>query len=378
MAASIFISHASQDRKVAATLCAALESRGFQCWISSRDILPGENFQVAIVRAIRKVKIMLLVFTANSNTSEEMTKELALASQQKLMVVPLRIEDVAAGEAFSYEFATRQWIDFFADWELAMDQLSVRLANALGVEPAPPKLVPKAEAPVAAPVEAVAAVETLAATPAPQPESVAKAESAPPPPKVEAPPPAAVAKVEASAAAPRTEAPAPLAAPVEPVAKPADVAAKTPEAKPVAPVAKAPPAAEPKVEPKKPDTVAGKPTAPASTVVMPAAAKKSPVGLIVAIGVVLLIVVGLVVAVPMFMGKKTDAKAELVVKGPPAKVVPAAVPTVTLATPNVTDPTAVPVTDPNAPPAIDPNAPPVTPHVKKPPKAHHPKSDVPY
>src|SRR5579862_5134950 len=130
MSASIFISFASQDHRVATTLCQALETRGFKCWISSRDIQPGENFQVAIVRAIRQAKIMLLVFTANSNNSEEMNKELALASQSKLIVVPLRIEDVTPNEAFAYEFATRQWIDFFADWEVAVEQLAQRIQSA--------------------------------------------------------------------------------------------------------------------------------------------------------------------------------------------------------------------------------------------------------
>ncbi|UTP38608.1 toll/interleukin-1 receptor domain-containing protein [Phenylobacterium sp. LH3H17] len=174
MNADIFISFASQDRKVADILCTALESRGFGCWISSRNIQPGENFQVSIVQAIRRARIMLLVFTENSNKSEEMTKELALASQQKLIVIPLRVEDVTPNEAFSYEFATRQWIDFFADWEFAMDQLSLRIASAIGdpaadaaaapaPAPAPPPeaRIPPTEAPktsvrpskVSAPVE---------------------------------------------------------------------------------------------------------------------------------------------------------------------------------------------------------------------------------
>jgi hypothetical protein len=135
MSANIFISFASQDLKVASTICSAIEGRGFKCWISSRDILPGENFQSAIVRAIRGSRIMLLVFTGNSNRSEEMTKELALASQQKLMVVPLRVEDVTPSDAFAYEFATRQWIDLFADWEMAMNQLCARIAAALANEP---------------------------------------------------------------------------------------------------------------------------------------------------------------------------------------------------------------------------------------------------
>ncbi len=83
------------------------------------------------MRAIRGAKVLLLVFTANSNRSDEMTKELALASQQKLMVVPLRVENVTPSDAFAYEFATRQWIDLFSDWEQAMGHLGSRLTAAL-------------------------------------------------------------------------------------------------------------------------------------------------------------------------------------------------------------------------------------------------------
>lgn len=142
MSADIFISFASKDLKVAMTLCKALETRGFSCWISARNIEPGENFQVSIVRALRRARIMLLVFTANSNTSEEMTKELALASQQKIMVIPLRVEDVTPNDAFAYEFATRQWIDAFADWEVSLDQLSRRVAHALKAEESGAKVAP--------------------------------------------------------------------------------------------------------------------------------------------------------------------------------------------------------------------------------------------
>lgn len=178
MAANIFISFASQDLKTATVLCNALEARGFECWISARNILPGENFQVAIVQAIRRSKIMLLVFTENSNRSEEMTKELALASQQKLIVIPLRVEDVTPNEAFSYEFATRQWIDCFADWEFAMDQLSQRISNAIGSaeaaavqaapEPEPPPVVAELAPPAPAPAP-VAAVQPPPPGPAPGP-----------------------------------------------------------------------------------------------------------------------------------------------------------------------------------------------------------------
>jgi TolB-like protein/Flp pilus assembly protein TadD len=129
--AGIFISHASADRRIAETLCMALESRGLKCWIARRDVAPGENFQTAIVRAIRRSKIMLLVFTASANNSDEVKKELALASQSKLMVIPLRAEDVIPGDAFAFELVTRHWVDLLEDWEHAVEQLVARLKMSL-------------------------------------------------------------------------------------------------------------------------------------------------------------------------------------------------------------------------------------------------------
>jgi len=128
MSAPIFISYSSADRSIAQTVCEALENRGFNCWISCRDIGPGENFQVSIVRAIRAAKVMVLVFSANSNNSEEIKKELVLAGRSQLIVIPVRVEDVTPDEAFAYELATRQWIDLFADWESAIQRLVRQLA----------------------------------------------------------------------------------------------------------------------------------------------------------------------------------------------------------------------------------------------------------
>jgi formylglycine-generating enzyme required for sulfatase activity len=119
----IFISYSSKDQKVARTICTALENRGLSCWISFRNVKPGQNHQEQIVKAIRTARIMVLVFTANANNSNEIKKELALASQNNLVVIPVRIEDVIPNEAFAYEFATRQWIDMFDDWENSIAHL---------------------------------------------------------------------------------------------------------------------------------------------------------------------------------------------------------------------------------------------------------------
>jgi len=153
-AASIFISHASRDRGIAATLCAALEHRGLRCWLASRDIAGGDNFQSAVVQAIRSAKVMLLVFTANANNSEEIKKELVLASQSRLVVIPLRVQDVVPGDAFAYEMATRQWIDMVENWEQALEHLTARISMVLPVD----------REPEAAPDAAVVSASTLNAT----------------------------------------------------------------------------------------------------------------------------------------------------------------------------------------------------------------------
>src|SRR5580704_5561856 len=179
--APIFISFATKDRNAAHTICEALEHRGFNCWIADRDIGPGENFQIAIVHAIRAAKVMILVFSANSNNSDEIKKEVVLAGQSRLIVIPVRVEDVTPDEAFAYELATRQWVDLFEDWERSIQRLVRQLENVAGirVEPAPDAsdvpaangAVPPEPAPAMPPATA-APLEPAAAAPPPAEETL--------------------------------------------------------------------------------------------------------------------------------------------------------------------------------------------------------------
>jgi hypothetical protein len=42
---TVFISYATADRAQALKVCEAIESRGTPCWISTRDVPPGANYQ---------------------------------------------------------------------------------------------------------------------------------------------------------------------------------------------------------------------------------------------------------------------------------------------------------------------------------------------
>ena len=119
----VFISFSSLDAAEAVLLCERLEREGVFCWISIRDVKPGENYQAAIVNAIRAAKIMVLAFSANANASPEVSKELSLASAFKISVIPLRMTEALPQGAFLYELSTRQWIDAFNKWDSALELL---------------------------------------------------------------------------------------------------------------------------------------------------------------------------------------------------------------------------------------------------------------
>jgi len=119
----VFISYATSDRKEALSLCEAIERRGPNCWISTRDVAPGDNYQEAIVRSLRSAQAMVLVFSDAANNSDEIKKELSLASRYHVPVMALRIEDVEPTDAFAYELSTRQWIDAFDSWDKSIDSL---------------------------------------------------------------------------------------------------------------------------------------------------------------------------------------------------------------------------------------------------------------
>ena len=131
----VFVSYATSDRKRALSVCKAIESRGIPCWISMRDVAPGENYQEAIVRSIRNARAIVLVFSEAANNSDEIKKELSLASRYHVPVMALRIEDVEPSDAFAYELSTRQWIDAFEGWDRSIDLLVGRIGQLPGAKP---------------------------------------------------------------------------------------------------------------------------------------------------------------------------------------------------------------------------------------------------
>ena len=111
MAHDVFISHSSQDKPIADAACAALESVAIRCWIAPRDVQPGRTFAGEINRAIQRSKVMVLIFSAHSNQSEQVLREVQLASNSHLHIVQFRIQDVIPNDDLEYYLSAPHWLD---------------------------------------------------------------------------------------------------------------------------------------------------------------------------------------------------------------------------------------------------------------------------
>ena len=107
----VFISHSKNDKTTADALCAALEAAGIRCWIAPRDITPGKEWGEAIIDGISQCTVMLLIFSSNSNQSQQVRREVERAVAKEIVIIPLRIEDVPMTKTMEYFLSSPHWLD---------------------------------------------------------------------------------------------------------------------------------------------------------------------------------------------------------------------------------------------------------------------------
>jgi hypothetical protein len=155
----IFISYSQADRECAHEVVALLEAQGLKCWIAPRDISPSADWAAEIIDAISSARIMLLVFSASSNQSPQVRREVERAVHKGVTVLPFRIEDVLPSKSLEFFLSAQHWMDAFpppreAHYRRLSTYLGAQLAAAQAAAPAP-------AAERAAPLREAAAREAL-------------------------------------------------------------------------------------------------------------------------------------------------------------------------------------------------------------------------
>jgi hypothetical protein len=153
MAHDVFISYSSQDKLTADAVCAVLEARGIRCWIAPRDIPFGADWTETIVNSLESCRIMVLIFSQHANESKQIKREVNLAVDSGVTVIPLRVEDIMPSKSLKFSITINHWLDAFPPpLENHLDVLarSIRghLAASAIIEEPPREEQPKAAVPL--------------------------------------------------------------------------------------------------------------------------------------------------------------------------------------------------------------------------------------
>jgi formylglycine-generating enzyme required for sulfatase activity len=138
----VFLCHASQDKPAVRKLHRYLKQRGVQPWLDELDLLPGENWEVEIPKALFSSDVILVCLSKNSVDKEGyVQKEITFALDKALekpegtiFVVPVKLEDCDVPKRLN----RFQWVDVFRQdgYKRLMLGLQKR-ASGLGTDVSP-------------------------------------------------------------------------------------------------------------------------------------------------------------------------------------------------------------------------------------------------
>ena len=133
MSTEVFISYAAKDRTRVLDLVERLRAAGVSVWIDQMGIEGATMWSQEIVAAIRSCKVLILAISENSAGSENVVKEVALASEGRKRILPVYLAQAEIPESMAYQLAGIQRIEFFEEQEDAALQAIIRALSKLGV-----------------------------------------------------------------------------------------------------------------------------------------------------------------------------------------------------------------------------------------------------
>jgi hypothetical protein len=128
MAKVAFVSHASEDAAIAASIADYLERNGVACWIAPRDVTPGGDYGAEIVHGIETSAVLVLVLSEHANESIFVKREVERAVSKGKPVFPIRVREVLPSRALELFVSSAHWIDA---WEPPIEQYLARLAQSI-------------------------------------------------------------------------------------------------------------------------------------------------------------------------------------------------------------------------------------------------------
>lgn len=113
----IFLCHSSTDKPVVRDLYGRLVSDGMKPWLDEKDILPGQDWELEIRKAVQNSDIVIACLSRSSITKrgfvqKEIKLALDVADEQPegtIFLIPLRLDDCEVPQ----RLRSVQWVDYF-------------------------------------------------------------------------------------------------------------------------------------------------------------------------------------------------------------------------------------------------------------------------
>jgi hypothetical protein len=105
MTPQIFVSYARSEQEQVFPIVEKLREKGLQLWIDHEGIHGAKLWSQEIVHAIEGCKVFILFASSTAFQSQNVTKELALASESRKHILPVFIKDAPIPTAMKYQLA---------------------------------------------------------------------------------------------------------------------------------------------------------------------------------------------------------------------------------------------------------------------------------
>lgn len=132
-----FISHSNKDAKALHTVREYLESCGYACFASERDLRHNAAWQSQLVEAMDSSDMLIYLHSKNANDSAEVGREINyFADKCHRPILVYRLDDVAYNRDRAYYLQSINYIDSLLKPEDGLEQLSANVRHTLEGMPA--------------------------------------------------------------------------------------------------------------------------------------------------------------------------------------------------------------------------------------------------
>lgn len=111
----VFISYSSEDGDVAQKVWAYLKQKGTNPWISPQCIPAGEPYARAIINGISKCRLMVVILSKASNSSDNVLNEVDQAHREGKVILPFIIDNTEMCGEMRYYLSRKQWINAYPE-----------------------------------------------------------------------------------------------------------------------------------------------------------------------------------------------------------------------------------------------------------------------